>query len=105
MRISDWSSDVCSSDLSPDAPNECRASPARTARTAIRPTRTVSTPAPAMQLASGQAVPSWSSETTSAPSAAPAIWKKEIGRASWWGRVGQYVLVAVGADHLNKKHD
>src|SRR3546814_8735501 len=72
MRISDWSSDVCSSDLPIPASAPLEANPAA-------------------QAADEQIAPAPLPEPPPAPAATPAPSADEIGRASCRERVCQYV--------------
>src|SRR3546814_16560465 len=96
MRISDWSSDVCSSDLSllalsrqnlPQLRTE--AAENRSARGAYR-LKAAEAPRKVVLIASGSEV--------------PLALKTEIGRASCRERVCQYVLISVVAVALKKKN-
>src|SRR3546814_7023272 len=83
MRISDWSSDVCSSDLVAAAP-QFLVAPPRVSVAGIIVTKDQLVPAPGVQVLPASADASWAALAVSNKSA-------EIGRASCRERVCQYV--------------
>src|SRR3546814_17582433 len=91
MRISDWSSDVCSSDLMPNTPALLGAG-----ATGVCANARVSANAKAQVMALMAAV------GTSVEIADEAL-MDEIGRASCRERVCQYVEISVVAGSLKKK--
>src|SRR3546814_11746811 len=99
MRISDWSSDVCSSDLAA-VPDEILLDPA------------IAQPAP-LGVAGEHAIGEASVDDLGyrgglarfgeARGGVDRGWHGQIGRASWRGRVCQDVSISVGAVSLKKK--
>src|SRR3546814_20270013 len=108
MRISDWSSDVCSSDLHATPP------PAATAPTTMTPapaaTAGMGTPAAMVAFTSvelGSTVDARNTIVASGTSFAPkdTIYAPvEIVSASCRERVGSYVYISVVAGSLKKNH-
>src|SRR3546814_20710952 len=88
MRISDWSSDVCSSDLKANSLFSCIVSPIPHASSNL----------PGRHNAANALA------TIAATHAAGATIAQEIGRASSRERVSQYVLISVVAVSLKKKN-
>src|SRR3546814_10785148 len=97
MRISDWSSDVCSSDLNPSpatTPDPSLAQPVRFLPTVAVPCRTPASLMSGCLLGilfadAGTAIrPSTSAATTAIPT---LLYRMGIGRAPCRERVGQYV--------------
>src|SRR3546814_15660941 len=103
MRISDWSSDVCSSDLLPDDEATRRAAMIRKARLQAQVAGALGA---ALMIAACN--PSATDDAATAPATADrqALWAnalREIGRASCRERVCQYVEISVVAVSLQNK--
>src|SRR3546814_16555230 len=96
MRISDWSSDVCSSDLA--APADRAYAAASSATRAWRGPRPSAIPSASTGPPYGHRPASHPALRTSAHR--PAL---EIGRASWRERVCQYVEISEVPESLKKK--
>src|SRR3546814_13896001 len=108
MRISDWSSDVCSSDLPDNA--EVYASvetvPGDTATlTFLQPLSGAAKPAPDDLVLFGEAGRESVDLTVKSIRHAGSLRATPIGRASGKARVWPYVLISVGAVYLIKKTD
>src|SRR3546814_3503974 len=83
MRISDWSSDVCSSDLCPARPGRPEPHPEADGATVMPDVAAVSPEIAVRHVETDQG--------------------RQIGRASWRERVCQYEEISVGAVELKKK--
>src|SRR3546814_18768342 len=103
MRISDWSSDVCSSDLLPYETLRARTSP--TVTCAARLTCLVSSPSHFGRSAGrfGRQALGEQKSPRSHRDAGFLLVAGEIGRASCRGRVWKFVLISVVAVSLKKK--
>src|SRR3546814_18324511 len=110
MRISDWSSDVCSSDLSqPESRKSIMKLMARL--TAIEvgsmPTTMAFAPAlaacPAVAPALNAVYAAFIPVNTPLATAIFVPTDEKIGSASWWERVCQYVYISVVAVYLKTK--
>src|SRR3546814_15673532 len=107
MRISDWSSDVCSSDLRADqrdaADAEARGAAARPEGAARRPAELARLDRPLLP----GAARAGARQARLGPHAGGlplARRQRQIGRASCRGRVCQYVYISVVAAALKTKH-
>src|SRR3546814_15473731 len=98
MRISDWSSDVCSSDLSPISGRNCsRLAAARLARAST----------------TGKAPKAWLAASISGvnlPANQLQMWRSafftsQLGRESCWERVCQYVYISVVSESLKTNNE
>src|SRR3546814_15282737 len=105
MRISDWSSDVCSSDLQPsDAPSG-RTAPARAhERSGRRPPHNRSRGSIRQASRAGQGPCAPARGRPPSQACPEARGSAGIGRASCRGQVGQYGEIPVVAVYLKKKY-
>src|SRR3546814_17136354 len=106
MRISDWSSDVCSSDLSCDqrvAVHQACGSTVANAVPDISEELVRGIDERCRRAHRGQERRGILATDLHAAEHAELV-KREIGRASWRARVGQYVETTVGAGSLKKNN-
>src|SRR3546814_13020002 len=119
MRISDWSSDVCSSDLDDRSgrksimalmsiAHRCPTGPSRqeTPMTTYESAFPTAAFARAVRRAGPRHAALYQYAALNLPAAAlvTVAWQREIGRASGRERVCQYVLISVVAVSLKKKN-